>query len=501
MKWTIVFYSIIGVFGLLVVAGVMMLFDITPFDRLQLTETELGVVRNVIFSLGGVGAAIGLRFTYQRLVQFSHQTDTMIKQADAAQRQAEISHEQLFNHKLQLARALMSDDRTSKRSAGVTILSDLARDSEPETKKQLALELYYFLLDQGRVELERDGVTIKRKHQRHSQVDISLAIHKLLPLAEQCGLDMKSEYPLRGVYFSHVILKCDFVNVRFVDVVFDGCYFQTLDGCDFLRCSFVDSHFSRSGGRVNNCGFYFADFNRCHILIRWSDVRICDCNLVGVRVYTPAPMGEVVIDNSVLKKCAFNPLAKMVLKFEGSMLHNNKDCFDGRYNLAGKSVAIGCDFTGTRLVGFNVNSLDIRSCMFRIVTEEGNVDGVSYRSGLLVNKEGEKETSGRQFANIREFINENIKEMIFDENQARLVKEYFGLQPCKVYKLDSNFSVSSNKAFLAYRFMPCDHPWSERLLSEWFDKEVRKYEEFSKSDPETGFRKEVTAEYNKTFNW
>ena len=100
-------------------------------------------VRNLIWSIGGVGAAIGLWFANQRQKTFS------------AQVQGEV--DQSFNERLGRGVELLANEDVVMRSAGVSALVDLANNATDVQKPIVVNIIYDFFHSNASIKYDKNG--------------------------------------------------------------------------------------------------------------------------------------------------------------------------------------------------------------------------------------------------------------------------------------------------------------------------------------------------------
>ena len=119
--------------GLILIAITFLFIDALlcrwlPFGKLG-TQAEL--LRNLIFSIGGIGGAIGLWLATKRQKTFAEQVDTQIKQAETAETQ-------LFNDRLGRGVELLANSDKMLPKAGIRVLEVLANSVDVIEHKKLS---------------------------------------------------------------------------------------------------------------------------------------------------------------------------------------------------------------------------------------------------------------------------------------------------------------------------------------------------------------------------
>ena len=155
--------------------GAMLILAVILFVNVLLmlrgeSEDLYESVRNLILSMGGVGAAIGLWFADRRQKVFLKQVDEQSKQVHALSKQVQVQVEQVnvqskqvqvlseqvkvqadqsFNERLGRGVELLGKEDVSIRSAGVRVLVDLANSTTEAQKSLVANIIYDFFCDKA----------------------------------------------------------------------------------------------------------------------------------------------------------------------------------------------------------------------------------------------------------------------------------------------------------------------------------------------------------------
>ena len=174
-------------------------------------------VRNLIFSIGGVGAAIGLWFARERLNLF------------AAQVQGEI--DQRFNDRLGRGAELLAKDNVSMRISGLSVLIDLARNATEDQKPVVGDVIDEFFRNKLRIRHDDNGKRIPPLKEEVGQ-DVQNALGFLINLS----LDER-----RRLFPSRLVGdKLDFSHLDFSHLSFTS---QTLENIDFSDSTFDQTIF------------------------------------------------------------------------------------------------------------------------------------------------------------------------------------------------------------------------------------------------------------------
>ena len=302
--------------------------------------TDNDALRNLIFAIGGVGAAIGLRFAKIRQDKFSDQVQTQIDQV-------KIQFDQGFNDRLGRGVELLANDKVSMRQAGLRVLDDLIKATKDSNQKQIIANLIYDFVkdrakiiyardDQGQIKRGGDGKEIIEKVEKtEDRQDIALAVEILMQISrdDQVILPIISDGRLRlsNLDFSHI----DFSRMTFEKVGFSKSYFfettfhsvsfedvtfaqAKLDKVDFIRAKMKRSLFINT--EISDANFRFATIENG----RFSWNRIVNSNFYRTDMIectfqkTTIDIGDVA---PTLIGCFFNVGSKF--KYSKPLTNNN----------------------------------------------------------------------------------------------------------------------------------------------------------------------------------
>ena len=257
--------------GLILIAITFLFIDALfcwwlPFGKLG-TQAEL--LRNLIFSIGGIGGAIGLWLATKRQKTFAEQVDTQIKQAETAETQ-------LFNDRLGRGVELLANSDKMLPKAGIRVLEVLANSVDViEHKKIIVNILHDFIRDRTAI----NPKTPQRLNDKQSDVQLALDVYLGLMSLQNMVKPMQdfTNLDLRELDFSLFESQCD-QNDRLKKLHSIDFSDSVLDLNSFKKLELVDCRFSSAGlhktievnlgkGRV-----YFKDciFSKQDILFRGS---------------------------------------------------------------------------------------------------------------------------------------------------------------------------------------------------------------------------------------
>ena len=267
-------------------------------------EESYESVRNLIFSIGGVGAAIGLWFADRRQEKFSAQVDVQTAQMEAQAKQVQVLSEQVrvqskqveahveqvdvqskqvqvlseqvkvqadqsFNERLGRGVELLAKDNVIMRTAGFSILVDLAHNATDAQKPIVGNIIYDFFHEKVKIKRDNDDDHSEERTGRDVKNALDFLINlsldereKLLPKRliddrlnfsdlDFSQLDIASQ-TLESIDFSfsridvqmfkvNIIIK----NVDFSDSTIENAIFfgAEISNSDFNRGEMIDCHF------------------------------------------------------------------------------------------------------------------------------------------------------------------------------------------------------------------------------------------------------------------
>ena len=231
-------------------------------------------VRNLIFSIGGVGAAIGLWFARERLNLF------------AAQVQGEI--DQRFNDRLgRGAELLAREDNVSMRISGLSILIDLAHNATEDQKPVVGDIIDESFRSKLKIMRDDNGKRLPLLKSEIGQ-DVQNALNFLisLPLDERKALLpnrlSNGRLNFRNLDFSYV----DFSNKILKNIDFSFSYIQY---AKFNDAIIEDVEFHDS--RIEDVGFHKAKLKQ----VRFWDAHIKNSTFLSAQItYSSFKFGTII---------------------------------------------------------------------------------------------------------------------------------------------------------------------------------------------------------------
>ena len=317
-------------------------------NKRVLSENFYALLRNLIWSIGGVGAAIGLWFATQRQKTFSEQVQSQVDQVQVQVDQVQVQVDQGFNDRLGRGVELLAKEDMLMRCAGIQILKDLVENANDRQKPIVAKIVYEFFCDNARVEYDSYGNQYAR-YEENSIQDLQDALELLvnLPLDVRAKLrvNRKGQLDFRFLDFSYLILKCekleqvDFSNSCFFKAKF---FISNLEKITFKDANFWDMTFD--GVWFMNVDFM--DVNFTYIL--FNNVQFVEVNFRDV-FFRQTPFRNVDLFDSFFRRAHFT----------------NADFMSGEFD--------NVDFIKSKFMGVEFNSVDINGVEFTDV----NIDDVT----------------------------------------------------------------------------------------------------------------------------
>ena len=283
----LIFLIFVGGGIMLAVAGILLLeaFSIQWMD-LDLGDSY-GLLQPLIWSIGGVGAAIGLWFANQRQKTLSEQVQAQVDQAQA-------QTDQSFNDRLGRGVELLANENVAIRSAGVRVLVDLFNNADEEQKPVIANIIYDFFHEKMRIRRGKNGKRLSSASAKESRQDVQNALNFLigLPLDERKRLlldklidDSDGRLNFRNLDFSgldftnEMINHIDFYKSRFCGVNFGRRHDDnlrtahsmsppknTIRGCNFYSTKIKEATFYHTC--IENTYFHGSDIDFSSVIFR-----------------------------------------------------------------------------------------------------------------------------------------------------------------------------------------------------------------------------------------
>ena len=233
------FIFLIAVGGIIMLALAWELFwNVVHVWQNPISDNEGGILedfhallRNLIWSIGGVGVAIGLWFADQR--------------QKALSKQVQVEMDQSFNEKLGRGVELLANEKNvTSRIAGIRVLVDLANNASQEQRPIIVSVIYNFFCE---------GAKFKYKNGKRSSVskndsrkDLQYALDFILDLSmserEECNRklnlfnDDKTQLHFASLDFSRLV----FSHKRLENIKFENSYFfeTTFDVAEMVDVGF-----------------------------------------------------------------------------------------------------------------------------------------------------------------------------------------------------------------------------------------------------------------------
>ena len=209
-------------------------------------------VRNLILSMGGVGAAIGLWFADRRQKALSKQVQGQSEQVQVLSRQVHVQMDQDFNDRLGRGVELLADENVVMRSAGVRVLVDLASNANEEQKSLVANIIYDFSINKARIQYDDNNQPLSL-NEKESRQDVQNALDFLISLSldeqEKLLPNRLMEYKLnlRDLDFSYLnFIDKKLENIDLSQTIIKNVNFShaTIEGVNFSRAIIKNSIFS-----------------------------------------------------------------------------------------------------------------------------------------------------------------------------------------------------------------------------------------------------------------
>ena len=237
-------------------------------------------VRNLILSMGGVGAAIGLWFGTQRQKTFEEQVQALVRQVEVQSRQMKVQAKQVelqseqvqrevdknFDDRLGRNVELLKNENVIMRNIGIRGLVDLVNSANKEQKSDLADIIYNFFCDRLRIH-DNDDVGENRQDAQNRQ-DVQNALNFLINLSVDERTELLSN--------RFVVDKLDFRHLDFSHLSFTS---QTLENIDFSESKFNPTTF-KHGATIENVKFSGAEIEK----VEFSGVEIKNSHFAFTKI-------------------------------------------------------------------------------------------------------------------------------------------------------------------------------------------------------------------------
>ena len=246
-------------------------------------KNSYGLLQALIWSMGGVGAAIGLWFSNQRQKTFAKQVQSQVDQVQVQSEQVQVQSEQVqvqseqvqrevdknFDDRLGRGIELLAKEDVGMRSAGIRILVNLADNVKKAQKSIVTNIIYDFVRGTINVSSVDNSVPNKKSHQ-----DVQNALDFLINLS----LDERRELlPNR--------LVGDKLDLSYLDFSYLEFSSQTLENIDFSKSYFNETKF-RYGATIESVNF--------------SGAKIEDVELSGVGIKNSVFVHVRIVNSSVI---------------------------------------------------------------------------------------------------------------------------------------------------------------------------------------------------------
>ena len=277
---TFIFILLIGLGGMLIlVVDAFLIWRNTPNS-----ENSHESVRNLIYAVGGVGAAIGLLIATQRQKTFSDQVQVHVDQS--------------FNDKLGRGVELLADENVVMRSAGVRVLVDLA-DSATDVQKPIVANIIHdFFRNKMRIKYNKNGKRLST-YKTESCQDLQNALDFLINISLDERRNMYQDWLHVG--------RLDFRNLNFNGLSFAD---KTLNRINFSKCCISSTIFENanieyvsmdtteindsqfSGAKIINSHFFHADIKDSDFSFAeiektsFSNVGIVNVDFLGTKFHS-----------------------------------------------------------------------------------------------------------------------------------------------------------------------------------------------------------------------
>ena len=296
------------------------------------------LLQALIWSIGGVGAAIGLWFADQRQKTLSEQTRAQVEQAHAQADQVQVQIDQGFNDRLGRGVELLANENMVMCSAGLQTLRGLADNADNEQRLIIAKIIHNFFRDKAKIKIDK-----KKKPRPRSLEQTSSTLQDALdflinsPQSTQQKLrDMqKSEIALDSLDFSHLTLNCEILNrANFLGSYFVETKFRIrrIIDADFRNSYFKDVSFDV--GEIMHTSFDSAEFDNCIFFSKrimdacFDSAVVNSTNFEDMKMtrarFSGKNLSNVEFKNVGLEGGEFRNVSLYASKFQGVSLHSVK---------------------------------------------------------------------------------------------------------------------------------------------------------------------------------
>ena len=229
----------VGGGAMLVLAGILFV-NVLSMLRGE-SEDLYESVRNLILSMGGVGAAIGLWFANQRQKTLSEQVQTQVNQAQTLSEQVKVQADQSFNERLGRGVELLAKDNVVMRCAGLQVLEDLAVNADNRQKPIVLKIIDNFFRDNAKINIE-DGNEPRPRTKEKTTQDLQDALDILISLSIN---DREKLLPKRFVSDRFNFRKLDFSHLDFTNKTLESVDFSetVMEGTRFVNAIIKDANF------------------------------------------------------------------------------------------------------------------------------------------------------------------------------------------------------------------------------------------------------------------
>ena len=411
------FRAIIGIILLSLVMGgvlvaIMSYYGIIKIDNVVSVD---GLLRAFVLGSGAIAGLYALRLAIDRQEKFSEQVQVQIEQT-------QVQVDQSFNDKLGRGIELLAKENVVMRTAGVSVLVDLANNANEVQKPIVASIIYDFFRNKLVNKPDTDRVFRKKSYQ-----DVKNALDFLidLPLSER-----KKLFPNR--------LTGDRLNFSNLDFSYLNFNDMTLESIDFSHAKIKGISFAHAT---------IKDVNFSHAIIE-------KVNFWGAK-----------IENS-----------EFGIEYENYMLTN---VFS---NLPPKSIISDCDFNDTEIINTTFCNINIESSMFSYIQlVRSDFHNVEFWRGNFCHKQSERPMDISSDEDLPHFIGTDLGDSNFQFANAIESNKFFKFCYASMNEEQSGITpfIDESRAYepvdLMNVFIKSDKPWSEQPADEWVAVEVAEW--------------------------
>ena len=251
---------------LIVVGGVVMLVLVVRLLLAVLPilwggsalKKSYDLLQALIWSIGGLGGAIGLWFSTQRQKTFEKQVQSQIDQVQMQSKQVQVQAEQVelqaeqvqrevdknFDDRLGRNVELLANENITMRNIGIRGLVDLANNANEKQKSVLADIIYNFFCDKVAI---KDDSDYSKSYSVEDRQDLQNALDFLVGLPSREREKLLEKRIING--------RLDLRKLNFIHLHFTN---KLLENVDFSQSYFYESEFSSD--KIMNASFYDAKF-------------------------------------------------------------------------------------------------------------------------------------------------------------------------------------------------------------------------------------------------